>query len=194
MVTVAMLLVRRRKMRGYPDLKRAVREQAEVYEPSVILIEDHASGVQLIQELTDEGIHQIQRCAPKGDKEMRLRAQTATIENGFVYLPREAHWLSEYLFELITFPNSKYKDQADSTSQALGWMKQRKPGDGIFEYTRLEAAKVGSSGAMFRLMAPIGISHAYTITGRAILIPADRIIEVNNEEMGPLIGAGYLKL
>jgi hypothetical protein len=32
----------------------------------------------------------------------------------------------------MTFPNSKYKDQADSTSQALGWMKQRQPGYGIF--------------------------------------------------------------
>lgn len=184
-----------RKKLGYPDLKRAVREQAEVYEPSVILIEDHASGVQLIQELIEEGVHQIQRCNPKGDKEMRLRAQTATIENGFVFLPREAHWLAEYLFELTTFPNSKYKDQADSTSQALGWMKQRPPGYGILEYYRLEAAKLpGSNNAMFRLFAPPGISHVYTISGREISIPTDRIIEVDQEEMGPLIGAGFLKI
>jgi predicted phage terminase large subunit-like protein len=183
-----------RKKLGYPDLKRAVREQADVYEPSVILVEDHASGVQLIQELIEEGVHQIQRCIPKGDKEMRLRAQTATIENGFVYLPREAHWLAEYLFELMTFPNSKYKDQADSTSQALGWMKQRQPGYGIFEYYRREAAKLGSPSNMFRLLAPVGISHAYTITGRGIMIPNDRIIEVDQEEMGPLIGAGFLKV
>jgi len=77
---------------------------------------------------------------------MRLRAQTATIENGFVYLPREAHWLAEYLFELMTFPNSKYKDQADSTSQALGWMKHRPAGYGIFEYYRLEAEKIARVG------------------------------------------------
>jgi hypothetical protein len=55
---------------------------------------------------------------------MRLHAQTATIENGFVYLPREAPWLLDYLHELTTFPNAKYDDQADSTSQALAWIKQ----------------------------------------------------------------------
>ena len=31
---------------------------------------------------------------------MRLHAQTATIENGFVHLPEEAHWLPDYLSEL----------------------------------------------------------------------------------------------
>ena len=63
-----------------------------------------AADAKKVVELIEEGVHQIQRCLPKGDKEMRLRAQTATIENGFVYLPREAHWLAEYLFELTTFP------------------------------------------------------------------------------------------
>lgn len=190
---IYLLTVFRKKL-NYPDLKRAVADQANAYEPSVILIEDHASGVQLIQDLIEEGMHQIQRCIPKGDKEMRLRAQTATIENGFVYLPRETHWLAEYLFELITFPNSRYKDQADSTSQALGWMKHRPPGYGIFEFYRNEAAKLTSEVAMFRILVPAGTSQVVTITGRAIMVPADRIITVNRDEMGPLIGAGFSKL
>ena len=42
--------VLRRRME-YPELKRAVREQYERFEPSVVLIEDKASGTQLIQEL-----------------------------------------------------------------------------------------------------------------------------------------------
>jgi hypothetical protein len=40
-------------------------------------------------------------------------------------LPREAPWLVEYLHELTTFPNAKYSDQADSTSQALAWINGR---------------------------------------------------------------------
>jgi hypothetical protein len=36
---------------GYPDLKRAVSDQWVAYRPDVILIEDKASGTQLIQEL-----------------------------------------------------------------------------------------------------------------------------------------------
>src|SRR5436190_11465040 len=41
--------VLRRRME-YPDLKRAVREPYERFNPSVVLIEDKASGTQLIQE------------------------------------------------------------------------------------------------------------------------------------------------
>ena len=56
-----------------------------------------------------------------GDKVMRLRAQTAKIEGGFVLFPKQAHWLEAYLRELISFPNSKYDDQVDSTVFALAW-------------------------------------------------------------------------
>jgi hypothetical protein len=51
-------------------------------------------------------------------------------------MPREAHWLADYLHELTVFPNGRYDDQVDSTSQALAWTKQRPPGWGIFEYYR----------------------------------------------------------
>jgi hypothetical protein len=52
---------------------------------------------------------------------MRLRAQTAKIEGGFVLFPKQGHWLEAYLRELISFPNSKYDDQVDSTVFALAW-------------------------------------------------------------------------
>ncbi len=78
--------VLRRRME-YPELKRAVREQYERFEPSVVLIEDKASGTQLIQELIAEGLHAVTRYRPQSDKVMRLHAQTAMIENGFVHLP-----------------------------------------------------------------------------------------------------------
>ena len=42
-----------------------------------------------------------------GDKVMRLFAQTATIENGFVNLPEAAHWLPEHLAEFMLFPNAR---------------------------------------------------------------------------------------
>jgi predicted phage terminase large subunit-like protein len=125
-----------RKKLAYADLKRAVHEQHLLFNPSVILIEDKASGTQLIQELIEAGLSKVTRYRPDGDKIMRLHAQTAAIENGFVCLPREAHWLADYLHELTVFPNGRYDDQVDSTSQALAWTKQRPPGWGIFEYYR----------------------------------------------------------
>jgi len=55
---------------------------------------------------------------------MRMHAQTAMIENGFVHLPKEAAWLAEYVHELTAFPKAKHDDQADSTAQMLDWFKR----------------------------------------------------------------------
>jgi predicted phage terminase large subunit-like protein len=118
-----LLHVLRRRME-YPELKRAVCEQCAAFEASVVLIEDKASGTQLIQELIHEGVHAVTRYQPQADKIMRMHAQTAMIENGFVHLPKEAAWLAEYLHELTAFPKGKHDDQVDSTAQMLDWFKQ----------------------------------------------------------------------
>jgi predicted phage terminase large subunit-like protein len=77
------------------------------------------------------------RCAPDGDKVMCLNAQTATIENGFVHLPREAHRLADYLSELTLFPAARHDDQVDSTAQGLAWLKQsRSSANGWLDYYR----------------------------------------------------------
>lgn len=116
-----LLDVFRRKLE-FPDLKRTVKELASLWHAAVILIENKSSGTQLIQELQAGGFSQVQP-APSmdGDKIMRLRAQTAKIEGGFVLFPMDAHWLETYLTELVTFPNSKFDDQVDSTVFALAW-------------------------------------------------------------------------
>ena len=131
-----------RKRMDYPDLKRAVRDQAERFRPSNILIEDKASGTQLIQELIRESIYGVTRYEPTMDKVMRLHSVTNTIENGFVYLPTESDWLAAYLHELITFPSGKHDDQADSTSQALDWAKEQYFAFPLLEYYRREALRL----------------------------------------------------
>jgi phage terminase large subunit-like protein len=74
----------------YPELKRTVCEQFQAFNAGVVLIEDKASGTRLIQELIDYGLHAVIRYQPQSDKVMRMHAQTAMIENGFVHLPKEA--------------------------------------------------------------------------------------------------------
>ena len=118
------LLHVRRKRMEYPELKRAVREQCEAFEANVVMIEDKASGTQLIQELVADGLHAVTRYQPQSDKIMRMHAQTAMIKNGFVYLPKEAAWLADYLHELTVFPKRKHDDQVDSTAQMLDWFKR----------------------------------------------------------------------
>ena len=102
-----------RRRLEYPALKRAVREQQSLFNASVVLIEDKASGTQLIQELIVDGCHAVTRYKPECDKIMRLHAQTAMIENGFVYIPQTAPWLAEYLHEMTIFPKGKHDDQVD---------------------------------------------------------------------------------
>jgi hypothetical protein len=68
-----------RKRLNYPDLKRAVREQAREHHADIVLIEDKASGTQLIQDLKSDGMYGIEPYGspPGSDKMLRLYAQTA---------------------------------------------------------------------------------------------------------------------
>jgi len=110
-----------RKRLNYPELKKAVLIQIDKHDPRIVLIEDKASGTQLIQEMRSEGQYQMKPYPPPSgtDKIMRLHAQTAQFESGRVHLPSSASWLQDYVWELTTFPGTKFDDQVDSTTQAL---------------------------------------------------------------------------
>jgi len=138
------LLDELRQRLDYPNLKRAVRAQYQQFHPDVVLIENHGSGSALIQDFKHEGLYAVLGIKPEGDKVMRLHAQSATIENGFVYVPKQAPWLAEYLLELTTFPKGKHDDQVDSTSQALEWIKSGMwaNGMGVFMWYKEQAEKL----------------------------------------------------
>jgi predicted phage terminase large subunit-like protein len=179
----------------YPALKRAVREQQNLFNATDVLIEDKASGTQLIQELIADGCHGVTRYQPTTDKIMRLHAQTAMIENGFVYIPESASWVAEYLHEMTVFPNGKHDDQVDSTAQFLDWFKRPYPGQGIFEYYRKMAEELKPREPVYvRLKAPPGIGAVQTLSGRHITIGEDRIVEMSDEDANCLIPYGWTKL
>jgi predicted phage terminase large subunit-like protein len=127
-----------RQRLNYPDLKRAVREKAREHHADIVLIEDKASGTQLIQDLKAEGMYGIEAFDPPpgADKTLRLYSQTAEFESGRVRLPRSAPWLGEYVRELTTFPGTKFDDQVDSTTQALEHLKTKRS---LFVWERLWA-------------------------------------------------------
>jgi len=109
---------------NFPELKRKVVELANKYNAGTILIEDKASGTQLIQDLKSEFVNGITeyRPPPGTDKVMRLHAHTAMFENGRVFLPRTAPWLADYVHELTSFPGGRHEDQVDSTTQFLDYI------------------------------------------------------------------------
>src|SRR5437899_8151976 len=179
----------------YPALKRAVREQRDRFAASVVLIEDKASGTQLIQELIADGCYGVTRYQPTTDKIMRLHAQTAMIENGFVYIPETAPWLAEYLHEMTVFPNGKHDDQVDSTAQFLDWVNKPMPSQGIFEYYRRMAEKLKPPEPVYvRLKAPPGIGAVQTRSGQRTTIGEDRIVEMSAEDAHCLIPDGWTPL
>jgi predicted phage terminase large subunit-like protein len=114
-----------RQRLNYPDLKRKVIEHAQHWDANTILIEDKASGTQLIQDLKSECMFGVTSYEPPTgtDKVMRLHAQTAMIENGLVFFPRSASWLPDYVHELTSFPGTKHDDQIDSTTQFLDYIR-----------------------------------------------------------------------
>ena len=86
-----------------------------------ILIEDKASGQNLIQDLCSEELSNIIPILPKLDKITRFASVSHLFEIGKVLLPRNK--FQEYLTELINFPKVKHDDAIDSTSQFLYYMK-----------------------------------------------------------------------
>ena len=58
---------------------------------------------------------------PKGDKVMRMRVHTPTLEAGKVLLKKDAPWLDELRTEVLAFPYGKHDDQVDALSQLMTW-------------------------------------------------------------------------
>jgi len=111
------------KKMQYPELKAKIKQVYRKNKANVVLIEDKSSGISLIQELQKEKIPVIPFKPGDRDKVSRMGAETALIEAGNVYLPYQAHWLSDYEDEISMFPAAAHDDMTDSTSQALNYMR-----------------------------------------------------------------------
>ena len=109
----------------YPDLVRAVLRLRAEYLTATFLIEDKGSGTSLIQDLRAKN-YSVMATNPKEDKVTRVAKVSALFESGSVFFPSNAPWLVGLKAELLGFPNTRYDDQVDSTTQALFWMWQRR--------------------------------------------------------------------
>lgn len=83
-----------------------------------IKIEDKSSGIGLVQTLGREGVPvvPIQRTR---DKISRGHDAAPFVASGNVLLPKQAHWLSDYLGEFSSFPAGAHDDQVDPTLDAI---------------------------------------------------------------------------
>lgn len=152
-----------------------------------------------------EGVHGVTKYENRGDKIMRMHSQSAIIEGGFVHVPHEAHWLVDYVHELTVFPNGKFDDQVDATSQALEWMRRRGSIAGWLGYYRDRAEratgiKLGPDGkpapvTFVRMRAPQPYANFYVsgANGRAGRYCADGngiIDDVHSDDVARLLACG----
>lgn len=111
-----------------------VGHTCERYKVDKLLIEAKASGHSVAQEIRRLYAGNSWGCElvnPKAlDKVARAHAVTHLLTDGIVYVPRvrgnpEAlRWVQDYLLHMGAFPRGRHDDWADSTTQALNWLRQ----------------------------------------------------------------------
>ncbi|WP_248313422.1 phage terminase large subunit [Bosea sp. F3-2] len=107
-----------------PQLRRKMVELSQRHHVDARLIEDTELGRALSQDLRKSGVLYPLLQPSRIKKTARPMAQATRFE---VFLPREAHWLGDYLGELLAFPLARHDDQVDATSQALKFLTARTP-------------------------------------------------------------------
>ena len=96
---------------------------AREYQPKFILIEDKASGQQLIQDIGFLGGNiRVIGIKPRFDKVIRFASVVPLFQSASVLIPKQS---SIILKELLNFPHIKNDDIVDSVSQFLNFMKDK---------------------------------------------------------------------
>lgn len=111
---------------GFPELVQVANKLQKTWKPRLIVVEKASSGIQLGQQLQNDGLRDIvDGLNPAGDKIGRMAGQSPKLEQGQVRLPVTAIWRDCYISECAAFPNGKHDDQVDSTSQILTTLDRR---------------------------------------------------------------------
>ncbi|MFN3890736.1 MAG: phage terminase large subunit [Beijerinckiaceae bacterium] len=109
----------------FPDLLRLAESRLASDRPNYVLVEDAGNGASLIQVLSKNLRVTVVAIRPDRDKLTRLVRVSPVLERGGVVLPESAPWTEAYIQELTSFPNGRFDDQVDSTTQALNWADEK---------------------------------------------------------------------
>lgn len=123
---------------SFPDLKPRVIEEfytsygegKKAKKPDLMIIEDKAAGISLIQELARAGLPCRAYNPGRADKMQRLQISAAIIDAGRVWLPESESrsnmvksWAEGFLSQICSFPDSAHDDYVDTTTQVLRILK-----------------------------------------------------------------------
>jgi predicted phage terminase large subunit-like protein len=122
----------------FPKLKERVLDEWRVSygegrdakRPDLILVEEKAAGLSLIQELQKAHLMVRGYNPGRADKMQRLQITAAIFTAKRVWLPEsEVHkgyvkdWVEGFLSQICAFPDSQHDDYVDSATQAMRWLK-----------------------------------------------------------------------
>lgn len=106
----------------FPQLEQMVIDKYHNNPCTHCLIEDKASGQSLLQVLQQTSKVPVIPIKPMSDKVTRSYAATPLVENGKVYLPKNAPWVKKFIDMMAGFPDIKSKDVADAFSQLINYI------------------------------------------------------------------------
>jgi predicted phage terminase large subunit-like protein len=123
---------------SFPKLKPKVLEEWRVSygegrdakRPDLILVEDKAAGISLIQELRYAHLPVRAYNPGRADKMQRLQITASIFATGRVWLPEsDKHkgyvkdWCEGFLSQICAFPDAAHDDYVDSATQAIRLLK-----------------------------------------------------------------------
>lgn len=111
-----------------PDGIQMMKLKHTQFSPHCVLIEEKASGIHAIQQLSRETSINVFPVKVHIDKTARGREVAPTVEAGNVYLPEDADYTAPLIDRLAMFPDGKHDDDADSITQFLKWVRTRQTG------------------------------------------------------------------
>ena len=107
------------------ELVEKILDFYEQWKPSIIGIEkghiEMALGPFLEKRVRERGLYEAyfkDLKTGRRDKEARARAIQGRMQQGMVYIPKEAHFTGPLVAELLRFPNGLHDDQVD----AMAWL------------------------------------------------------------------------
>jgi predicted phage terminase large subunit-like protein len=122
----------------FPKLKPKVLEEwrvsygegKEAKRPDLILVEDKAAGISLVQELRHAHLPVRAWNPGKADKMQRLQITASIFATKRVWLPESSvrkgyvkDWCEGFLSQICAFPDSTHDDYVDSATQAIRLLK-----------------------------------------------------------------------
>lgn len=149
--TIVLLLDLVRERLEGPDIEKKLDAMYKTWGFSVEAIETVGFQLNIAQQLIRKG-HPVREVSSSldaiyridKDKVARAYGSTPLMADGRFYVPTYAHWLGEYISELIRFPAAAHDDQVDVTSIALA-IADKIPATSLYQQLVNKPIEIASS-------------------------------------------------